>query len=59
MSEQSESIKYFERKIHSLEKSMVAADRRGDEGAVAGLRKKMIHYRQALKALREVENDEH
>ena len=32
-----EAVKYFERKIRNFEKSMGAADRRGDDGAVAYL----------------------
>lgn len=48
-----EAVKYFERKIRNFEKSMGAADRRGDDGAVAGLRRKMEIYRLALRALQE------
>lgn len=51
-----ETIKYFERKIRNFEKSLIAADQRGDEGAIRGLRAKMEHYRVALKAMREVES---
>lgn len=51
-----ESIKYFERKIRNFEKSLIVADQRGDEGAVRGLRAKLEHFRNAVRALREVED---
>lgn len=53
MTPREEAIKYFERKLRSSERSLEQADRRGDVGAVMGLRKKMEHYREALKAMRE------
>lgn len=56
MTEYESAIKYFERKLRNFEKSLIAADKRGDEGAVIGLRKKMEHYREALKALKGVEH---
>ena len=46
-----DAIKYFKRKLEQTEKNLVTADRRGDSGAVQNLRKKMDHYRLALKAL--------
>lgn len=53
-----DAIKYFERKLRNLEKSMETADRRGDEGAVAGLRRKMEIFRMALRALKAEEERE-
>ena len=47
-----DAIKFFERKLRNCEKHLATADRRGDEGAVAGLRRKMEIYRMALRALK-------
>lgn len=54
MNPREEAIKYFERKLRSSERNLEQADRRGDEGAIMGLRKKMEHYREALRAMWEV-----
>ena len=48
-----DAIKFFERKIRNCEKHLATADRRGDDGTVAGLRRKMEIYRLALRALQE------
>ena len=53
-----DTIKYFERKLRSFERNLVTADQRGDTEAIQGLRTKMEHFRNALKALREVEKDD-
>lgn len=53
-----DAIKYFERKLRNFEKSMETADRRGDEGAVAALRRKMEIFRMALRALKAEEERE-
>lgn len=53
-----DAIRYFDRKLRSCEKSMAVADRRGDEGAVAGLRRKMEIFRMALRALKAEEERE-
>jgi len=47
-----EAVKFFSRKLRNFEKSLEVADRRGDDGAVTGLRRKMEIYRMALRALR-------
>ena len=47
-----EAVKYFSRKLRNFEKSLETADRRGDDGAVMGLRRKMEIYRLALRALK-------
>lgn len=58
MTPREEAIKYFERKLRSSERNLEQADKRGDEGAIVGLRKKMEHFREALRALREVEDND-
>ena len=55
MTPREEAIKYFERKLRSSERNLEQADKRGDEGAIVGLRKKMEHFREALRALKGVE----
>lgn len=55
MTPREEAIKYFERKLRCSERSLEQADRRGDDGAIMGLRKKMEHFREALRALKGVE----
>lgn len=45
-----DAIKFFERKLRNCEKHLATADRRGDDGAVTGLRRKMEIYRMALRA---------
>lgn len=47
-----DTVKYFERRLRKLERDMLAADRRRDEGAVAALRKKMEYHRDAVRALK-------
>lgn len=45
-------IEWFKKQIGKAARSLDQAERRGDEEAIKGLRKKMEHYRAAIAALK-------
>lgn len=52
------SIEYFKKQLGRLRRSLYQAEMRNDREAIEGLRNKMRHYREALKALEEAKHED-
>lgn len=48
-------IRYFEKQLKKLDYALLHADRRNSEEEVQNIRKKMEHYRAAIKAITRLE----